>query len=55
MFCYIRSQGSSASVMTKLWATGVQLLPGEIKGVSLLPPHPDQLWGPPGLLSNGYW
>jgi len=28
--------------------------PGAVKGCSLSPPHPDQLWGPSSLLVIGY-
>jgi hypothetical protein len=30
-------------------------IPGTGKGFFLYPLCPDQLWGPPSLLSNGYW
>jgi len=28
---------------------------GQLWFDSSLPPHPDQLWDPCSLLSNGYW
>jgi hypothetical protein len=35
------------------WAIGVRF-PTEAKGIFLYPLCPDQLWGPPSLLYNGY-
>jgi hypothetical protein len=35
-------------------ATEVQS-PAKVKGLFLYPLCPDRLWGPPSLLSNGYW
>jgi hypothetical protein len=32
---------------------GVQVLVGA--RIFTFPCHPDRLWGPPGLLSSGYW
>jgi hypothetical protein len=30
-------------------------IPGRAKRFFSTPQHPDQLWGPPSLLLNGYW
>jgi hypothetical protein len=35
------------------WGVGVWVLVGP--RIFSSPCHPDQLWGPPNLLSNGYW
>jgi len=40
---------------TKWLSYGGQFLAGEVKGFLSSLSRPDQLWGSPSLLSNGYW
>jgi hypothetical protein len=44
---------SLLSIVTGYGLDGPSLIPGRVKFFSS-PQHPDRLWGPPSLLSNGY-
>jgi hypothetical protein len=46
---------SSASVVTGYGLDGWGSIPGRGKRFFSTPQNPDKFWGPPGLLSNGYW
>jgi hypothetical protein len=50
-----RCRDSSVSIVTELWAPRPKF--DSRQGWDFFPPllHPDRLWGPPCLLSNGYW
>jgi hypothetical protein len=49
------SQGSSAVIMTGYRLDGRGSIPSRDKRYFFSPQCPDQLWGPPTLLSSGYW
>jgi hypothetical protein len=52
--CWIRSQDSSISVVTGYRLVSQGLIPGRGKTFLSSPQHPDWLWGPHSLLTNGY-
>jgi hypothetical protein len=51
-----RNRSSSVRIMTRLWVGRPEFdnSQGQLRDVFSSPPRPDQLWGPPSLLSNGY-
>jgi hypothetical protein len=51
----VGSQESSVSIVIGYGLGGWGLIPGRCKRFFSFPQHPDQLWGPPSLLSSGYW
>jgi hypothetical protein len=56
MYIYInRSQSSSVSIVSDYELDNRGSIPDRGRGFFFWPLHPDQLWDPPSLLSNGYW
>jgi hypothetical protein len=49
------SQDSSVGIVTGYMLDRLGSIPGRDKRYFSSPQCPDQLWGPPTLLSNGYW
>jgi len=49
------SQGSLVSVMTRLWAGQLSLIPSRCMDFFSLSLCLDRLWGPLSLLSSGCW
>jgi hypothetical protein len=54
---YVMSRDSSVGIATTMdWAArNWGSIPRRVKRSSSSPQHPDQVWGPPSLLSNGDW
>jgi hypothetical protein len=50
----VTSRGSSVSIVFDCTLDGRSAIPGRGKRFFLYPLCPDQLWGPPSLLSGGY-
>jgi hypothetical protein len=46
--------GSSGSIVSDYGLDDRGSIPGRGRGIFFSPLHPDRLWGPPSLLSNGY-
>jgi hypothetical protein len=49
------SRGGSVSIATRLQAGPLGFNTQDGQRLFFLPPNPDWLWGPPNLLSHGYW
>jgi hypothetical protein len=54
VFVVPQEPGSSLSTLSDYILDGRDSIPGGGKDIFLYPLCPDQLWGPPSLLSNGY-
>jgi hypothetical protein len=50
-----QSRGSSVSIVSNHALDDRGLIPGRAKVFLFWPLCPDRLWGPPSLLSSGYW
>jgi hypothetical protein len=55
MYKFSWSWGSSVSIMTDYGLDDWDSIPSRDKAFFFWPLYPDQLWGPPSLLSNRYW
>jgi hypothetical protein len=50
-----KSQDTSIGTVTGYRLDSQGLIPGSGKRFVYFPQHPDQLWGPQSLISNGSW